>query len=158
MKRMRPNPSSRTFPLDVIDTSAMYTLYIFDQSRSITAIPSAGYLGSYNGYVFGMYEPQPYTPLPSMHYSDNAKRSQHLCHMQQCTTYTFTKGNLVEFGLSGCRGVGRIEGHCTVAMAANAVLCMTPVLYGRKSCIILRMNGIMTVLFCLLYICGNDEI
>jgi len=45
--------------------TAMYTLYIFDQSRSVTAIPSAGYLGSYNGYVFGMYEPQPYTPLPT---------------------------------------------------------------------------------------------
>jgi len=44
----------------------MYTLYIFDANRSVTAIPSAGYLGSYIGYVFGMYEPQAYTPLPSI--------------------------------------------------------------------------------------------
>ena len=42
----------------------MYTLYIFDANRSVTAIPSAGYLGSYIGYVFGLYEPQAYTPLP----------------------------------------------------------------------------------------------
>jgi hypothetical protein len=42
----------------------MYTLYIFDESRSVTAIPSAGFLGAWNGYVFGMYSPQPYTPLP----------------------------------------------------------------------------------------------
>jgi hypothetical protein len=114
MKRMRHSPSLRTFPVDVTDARAMYTLYIFDQSRSVTAIPSAGYLGSYNGYVFGMYEPQPYTPLPSTHYSDDANCSQHLCHLQQRTTDTFTQGNLVEFGFSGCRGVGRIESRCRV--------------------------------------------
>jgi len=48
-----------------VDGSAMYTLYIFDESRAVTAIPQAGYLGSYLGYAFGLYQPQPYTPLPS---------------------------------------------------------------------------------------------
>lgn len=43
----------------------MYTLYIFDANRSVTAVPSAGYLGSFLGYAFGLYEPQAYTPLPS---------------------------------------------------------------------------------------------
>jgi hypothetical protein len=45
----------------------MYTLYIFDSSRSVTDIPAAGILGNFNGYLFGMYEPQSYTPLPSTH-------------------------------------------------------------------------------------------
>jgi hypothetical protein len=45
--------------------SAMYTLYIFDSSREVTDVPSAGILGNFNGYLFGMYEPQSYTPLPS---------------------------------------------------------------------------------------------
>jgi hypothetical protein len=42
----------------------MYTLFVFDESRSVTAIPSAGILGSFIGFVFGMYQPQAYTPLP----------------------------------------------------------------------------------------------
>jgi hypothetical protein len=45
----------------------MYTLYIFDESRSVTAIPQAGILGSYLGFAFGLYQPQAYTPLPSSH-------------------------------------------------------------------------------------------
>ena len=52
-----------------VDDSAMYTLYIFDESRSVTAIPQAGILGSYLGFAFGMYQPQAYTPLPSTTHS-----------------------------------------------------------------------------------------
>ena len=42
---------------------ATYTLVIHDSSKDITAIPQAGYLGSYEQYQFGMYTPQAYTPL-----------------------------------------------------------------------------------------------
>ncbi|KAL8715057.1 MAG: hypothetical protein Q9220_001014 [cf. Caloplaca sp. 1 TL-2023] len=40
-----------------------YTLVIHDASKDITAIPVAGHLGAYNQFQFGMYTPQPYTPL-----------------------------------------------------------------------------------------------
>ncbi|KAI4249254.1 MAG: hypothetical protein L6R40_000712 [Gallowayella cf. fulva] len=40
-----------------------YTLIIHDASKDITAIPQAGHLGAYNQFQFGMYTPQPYTPL-----------------------------------------------------------------------------------------------
>jgi len=53
--------ANATIPL----LTAMYTLYIFDESRAVTAIPQAGILGSYLGFAFGMYQPQPYTPLPT---------------------------------------------------------------------------------------------
>ena len=52
-------------PLLSVLMSAMYTLHIYDKSRSVSAIPSAGFLGSYIGFVFGLYQSQPYTPLPS---------------------------------------------------------------------------------------------
>ena len=67
MMRMQRYRYSRKFPLfDLgVDESAMYTLYIFDETRAVTAIPQAGYLGSYLGFAFGLYQPQPYTPLPS---------------------------------------------------------------------------------------------
>ena len=42
---------------------ASYTLIIHDSSADITDIPKAGFLGSYNQYIFGMYTPQPYVPL-----------------------------------------------------------------------------------------------
>ena len=69
----------------------MYTLYIFDQSRSVTAIPSAGFLGAWNGYVFGMYSSQPYTALPCMSpylmdcscvfLVDDANGSEYVCYL-----------------------------------------------------------------------------
>lgn len=40
-----------------------YTLVIYDAARDITSIPSAGYLDTFDQYTFGMYTPQPYTPL-----------------------------------------------------------------------------------------------
>ena len=40
-----------------------YTLIIHDASKEVTSIPQAGHLGSYNQFQFGMYTPQPYTPL-----------------------------------------------------------------------------------------------
>jgi hypothetical protein len=40
-----------------------YTLIIYDAESSISATAQAGYLAVYNQYSFGMYTPQPYTPL-----------------------------------------------------------------------------------------------
>jgi len=40
-----------------------YTLIIYDADSSISAAAQAGYLASFNSYQFGMYIPQPYTPL-----------------------------------------------------------------------------------------------
>ena len=40
-----------------------YTLVIHDASKDVTAVASAGYLGSYRQFTFGMYVPQQYTPL-----------------------------------------------------------------------------------------------
>ena len=48
--------------------TATYTLIIYDAEKEISATPSAGYLDTYNQFTFGMYTPQPYTPL-------NGKRS-----------------------------------------------------------------------------------
>lgn len=41
-----------------------YTLIIHDAAKAITAFPSAGYLGTYNQFTFGMYKSHSYTPLP----------------------------------------------------------------------------------------------
>jgi len=41
-----------------------YTLIIYDAASSISATAQAGYLAVYDSYTFGMYSPQPYTPLP----------------------------------------------------------------------------------------------
>ncbi|GIJ88332.1 hypothetical protein Asppvi_007252 [Aspergillus pseudoviridinutans] len=43
--------------------TATYTLYVVDVDKEIGDTASAGYLGSQIGYSFGMYSPQPYTPL-----------------------------------------------------------------------------------------------
>lgn len=43
--------------------TASYTLIIYDASKEIGDIASAGHLSSQNGYPFGMYAPQSYTPL-----------------------------------------------------------------------------------------------
>ncbi|KAJ5201798.1 uncharacterized protein N7498_006461 [Penicillium cinerascens] len=51
--------SSATIPL----LTATYTLFVYDASKSLSDTPVAGYLGSNIGYSFGMYTPQPYTPL-----------------------------------------------------------------------------------------------
>jgi hypothetical protein len=40
-----------------------YTLIIFDAAGSVTEAASAGYLAPFNSFIFGMYSPQPYTPL-----------------------------------------------------------------------------------------------
>ena len=40
-----------------------YTLVIYDASQDITTIPQAGYLAVQDQFQFGMYSPQPYTPL-----------------------------------------------------------------------------------------------
>ena len=51
--------STATIPLLV----ATYTLYIYDADSSISASPAAGYLGVFDQFTFGMYTPQPYTPM-----------------------------------------------------------------------------------------------
>ncbi|ESZ93023.1 hypothetical protein SBOR_6594 [Sclerotinia borealis F-4128] len=40
-----------------------YTLIIYDAASSISATAAPGYLSVFNTYSFGMYAPQPYTPL-----------------------------------------------------------------------------------------------
>ncbi|CAG8143230.1 unnamed protein product [Penicillium nalgiovense] len=51
---------SATIPL----LTASYTLIVYDVDKDIGDPASAGHLSSQNGgYVFGMYTPQPYTPL-----------------------------------------------------------------------------------------------
>jgi len=42
---------------------ASYTLIVHDSSKDVTDVPSAGHLGAYAQYVFGMYTGQPYVPL-----------------------------------------------------------------------------------------------
>lgn len=40
-----------------------YTLIIHDAARDVSATAPAGYLGAWKQFTFGMYEPQPYTPM-----------------------------------------------------------------------------------------------
>ncbi|CZR59244.1 related to AGA1 A-agglutinin anchor subunit [Phialocephala subalpina] len=40
-----------------------YTLVIYDAASGMSATAQAGYLAVYDSYTFGMYTPQPYTPL-----------------------------------------------------------------------------------------------
>ncbi|KAJ5309043.1 hypothetical protein PENANT_c020G02753 [Penicillium antarcticum] len=55
--------SSATIPL----LTATYTLFVYDSSKEIDDTASAGHLSSQNGYSFGMYTPQAYTPLNEFH-------------------------------------------------------------------------------------------
>jgi hypothetical protein len=41
----------------------MYTLVIHDADKAVSAIPSAGYLGVFDTYTFGMYIPKQPVPL-----------------------------------------------------------------------------------------------
>ena len=43
--------------------TAKYTLVIHDSDQDVTAVPSAGHLGAYSQFTFGMYLKQEYTPL-----------------------------------------------------------------------------------------------
>jgi len=40
-----------------------YTLIVHDAAKDVSAIPQAGYLGTYEQFTFGMYTPQAYVPL-----------------------------------------------------------------------------------------------
>jgi len=40
-----------------------YTLIIYDSDSSVSATASSGYLSTFDTFTFGMYSPQPYTPL-----------------------------------------------------------------------------------------------
>jgi hypothetical protein len=53
--------STATVPL----LTESYTLIIYDAESSISATAKPGYLGTYDGFIFGMYTPQPYTPWSS---------------------------------------------------------------------------------------------
>ncbi|KAF2795276.1 hypothetical protein K505DRAFT_416571 [Melanomma pulvis-pyrius CBS 109.77] len=50
--------SSASIPL----LTETYTLMIYDSESSPSAAPKPGYLGLANGFIFGMYTPQPYVP------------------------------------------------------------------------------------------------
>ncbi|OTA26293.1 hypothetical protein BTJ68_10536 [Hortaea werneckii EXF-2000] len=50
---------SATVPL----LTETYTLIIHDAAKDVTATAGAGHLGSWSQFYFGMYTPQPYTPL-----------------------------------------------------------------------------------------------
>lgn len=51
--------ASATVPL----LTATYTLFVYDASKSLEDVAQPGHLSSLIGYSFGMYIPQPYTPL-----------------------------------------------------------------------------------------------
>ncbi|KAM0714424.1 hypothetical protein Q7P37_010211 [Cladosporium fusiforme] len=40
-----------------------YTLIVHDAAKDVSATAKAGYLGTWNQFTFGMYEPQKYTPM-----------------------------------------------------------------------------------------------
>ena len=42
---------------------AVYTLLIYDADSSFTQAADPGYLSPFSGFTFGLYTPQPYTPL-----------------------------------------------------------------------------------------------
>lgn len=44
-------------------SNANHSSQIYDANKDPTAIPSAGYLGAFSNLQFGVYTPQPYTPL-----------------------------------------------------------------------------------------------
>lgn len=41
----------------------LYTLIVKDSDAEMSDTPEAGYLGVYSGFTFGLYAPQPYTPM-----------------------------------------------------------------------------------------------
>lgn len=41
----------------------LYTLIVKDSDAEMSDSPEAGYLGVYSGFTFGLYAPQPYTPM-----------------------------------------------------------------------------------------------
>ena len=51
--------STATIPL----LTETYTLVIYDANQDVSATPQAGYLAVQDQWTFGMYTPQPYTPL-----------------------------------------------------------------------------------------------
>ncbi|PBP20275.1 hypothetical protein BUE80_DR008895 [Diplocarpon rosae] len=67
-----------------------YTLIIYDAESSISAAPAAGYLAPFDSYKFGMYVPQPYTPLSEY----------------QCATCSGALGDLERKALGMVLGMG----------------------------------------------------
>jgi hypothetical protein len=51
--------STGTIPL----LTETYTLIIHDAAKDVSATASPGYLGTWKQFTFGMYSPQPYTPM-----------------------------------------------------------------------------------------------
>jgi hypothetical protein len=52
-----------------------YTLVVWDAAEPSTAVPRAGYLGTFSQFRFGMYVPQPYEPLSGMFRIQSSSRS-----------------------------------------------------------------------------------
>ncbi|CAK4034654.1 hypothetical protein DOTSEDRAFT_177088 [Lecanosticta acicola] len=55
----RSYQANATIPL----LTETYTLIIHDAAKDVSATASPGYLGTYDQFTFGMYSPQPYTPM-----------------------------------------------------------------------------------------------
>jgi hypothetical protein len=65
-----------------------YTLVIYDAAQDITSIPQAGYLAVQEQFQFGMYSPQPYTPLNG-ELTKNSKLARRDCWLKaefKCAT------------------------------------------------------------------------
>ena len=65
--------ASATVPL----LTETYTLIIHDAAKDVTDRAQAGYLGTYDQFTFGMYSPQPYTPM-----------ADYVCHLTVDSTST----------------------------------------------------------------------
>jgi len=71
-----------------------YTLIIYDAASSISATAQPGYLAVYNQFTFGMYTPQPYTPLSDY----------------QCATCSGALGDLER------KALGMVVGMCVITV------------------------------------------
>lgn len=73
---------------------ATYTLVIYDADSAVTAPAQAGYLAAYTQYAFGMYTPEPYTPLGEF----------------KCATCSAAVGDMER------RALGFLFGMCTITV------------------------------------------
>lgn len=76
----------------------LYTLIVKDSDAEISEAAQPGYLGAYSGFTFGLYAPQPYTPMANWTClaCDNAAPSLNsqavglACFMSLITFFSFT--------------------------------------------------------------------
>ena len=87
-----------------------YTLVIHDAAKDVTAVASAGYLGTYDQFTFGMYTPQPYVGKDREHAPSSAR--------------------------VGIRLMGRIEWKCAVCSGALSDMERQTVKFMFGMCIV----------------------